>query len=84
MGNMTLTKYLQDTADETASNVTSLCPDHPDLHELGSIADLSSRFTSITAKKMMAGGGSITSIDTLIEVNNVFNRSSDTIDFGVI
>ena len=84
MGNMTLTKYHQDTADETASNVTSSCPDHPDLSELGSIADLSARFTSITAKKMMAGGGSITSIDTLIEVNNVFNRSSDTIDFGVI
>ena len=42
--------------------------DHPDLSELGSIADLSAKFTSLTAKKLMAGI-SIGSIDTLIEVN---------------
>ena len=57
--------------DESASSSSSP-PDHPDLSDLGSIADLSSRFTSLTARKMIAGGyeGSITSIDTLIEVNN--------------
>ena len=41
--------------------------EHPDLSELGSIADLSGKFTSLTAKKLMAGI-SIGSIDTLIEV----------------
>ena len=41
--------------------------DHPDLSDLGSIADLSAKFTSLTAKKLMAGI-SIGSIDTLIEV----------------
>ena len=44
-------------------------PDHPALSELGSIADLSSRFRSLTARKMLSGG-SVTSIDTLIEVNS--------------
>ena len=42
--------------------------EHPDLSELGSIADLSGKFTSLTAKKLMAGI-SIGSIDTLIEVS---------------
>ena len=73
-------------------------PDHPALSELGSIADLSSRFRSLTARKMITGG-SVTSIDTLIEVNNAAWRGSvrsvtsgetetgagrDTVDFGVI
>ena len=44
--------------------------DHPDLSDLGSIADLSAKFTSLTAKKLMAGI-SIGSIDTLIEVDLV-------------
>ena len=44
--------------------------DHPDLSELGSIADLSAKFTSLTAKKLMAGI-SIGSIDSLIEVNSL-------------
>ena len=46
--------------------------DHPDLSELGSIADLSAKFTSLTAKKLMAGI-SISSIDTLIEVNSLMD-----------
>ena len=46
--------------------------DHPDLSELGSIADLSAKFTSLTAKKLMAGI-SIGSIDTLIEVNSLMD-----------
>ena len=49
-----------------------LRPDHPDLSELGSIADLSAKFTSLTAKKLMAGI-SIGSIDTLIEVNSLMD-----------
>jgi len=73
--------------------------EHPDLSELGSIADLSGKFTSLTAKKLMAGI-SIGSIDTLIEVNDAannnsnkmynknrdgqFNESTETVDFGVI
>ena len=90
--------------------------DHPDLSDLGSIADLSAKFTSLTAKKLMAGI-SIGSIDTLIEValviktvifiifqvnaaannnnnkirsnhsvnrDNLFNESTETVDFGVI
>ena len=47
--------------------------DHPDLSDLGSIADLSAKFTSLTAKKLMAGI-SIGSIDTLIEVALVIKR----------
>ena len=70
-------------------------PDHPALSEMGSIADLSSRFRSLTARKLLTGG-SITSIDTLIEVNSAALRDSvmssagtnmgsgDTVDFGVI
>ena len=64
---------------------------------MGSIADLSSRFRSLTARKLLTGG-SVTSIDTLIEVNSaalrdsVMSRTSgetnmgsgDTVDFGVI
>ena len=70
-------------------------PDHPALSEMGSIADLSSRFRSLTARKLLTGG-SVTSIDTLIEVNSAALRDSvmssgetnmgsgDTVDFGVI
>ncbi len=43
-------------------------PDHPSLSDLGSIADLSAKFQSLTARKLMAGL-SISSIDTLLEVN---------------
>ena len=64
---------------------------------MGSIADLSSRFRSLTARKLLTGG-SVTSIDTLIEVNSAALRDSvmsgtsgetnmgsgDTVDFGVI
>ena len=64
-------------------------PDHPSLSDLGSIADLSARFQSLTARKLMAGL-SISSIDTLLEVNAAaekmekLDESTETIDFGVI
>ena len=61
-------------------------PDHPSLSDLGSIADLSSKFQSLTARKLMAGL-SISSIDTLLEVNAAVDKldeSTETIDFGVI
>jgi hypothetical protein len=66
-------------------------PDHPSLSDLGSIADLSANFKSLTARKLMAGL-SISSIDTLLEVNaaadngkmDKLNESTETIDFGVI
>ena len=66
-------------------------PDHPSLADMGSIADLSSKFQSLTARKLMAGL-SISSIDTLLEVNaahepnklSILNESTETIDFGVI
>ena len=67
-------------------------PDHPSLSDLGSIADLSAKFQSLTARKLMAGL-SISSIDTLLEVNaahdsnqklSILNESTETIDFGVI
>ena len=71
-------------------------PDHPSLSDLGSIADLSSKFQSLTARKLMAGL-SISSIDTLLEVNadaeeklgkgdklEKLDESTETIDFGVI
>ena len=67
-------------------------PDHPSLADLGSIADLSAKFQSLTARKLMAGL-SISSIDTLLEVNSdernngklsILNESTETIDFGVI
>ena len=66
--------------------------DHPSLADLGSIADLSAKFQSLTARKLMAGL-SISSIDTLLEVNSdernngklsILNESTETIDFGVI
>jgi hypothetical protein len=43
-------------------------PDHPSLSDLGSILDLSAKFQSLTARKLIAGL-SISSIDTLLEVN---------------
>ena len=65
-------------------------PDHPSLADMGSIADLSGKFQSLTARKLMAGL-SISSIDTLLEVNtahenklSILNESTETIDFGVI
>merc|ERR1712130_845227 len=66
-------------------------PDHPSLADMGSIADLSAKFQSLTARKLMAGL-SISSIDTLLEVNaandgnklSILNESTETIDFGVI
>jgi hypothetical protein len=82
-----------------SSSVSTLKPDwptdrldHPSLADLGSIADLSAKFQSLTAKKLMAGL-SISSIDTLLEVNSdernngklsILNESTETIDFGVI
>ena len=63
----------------------STIPDHPSLSDLGSIADLSSKFQSLTARKLMAGE-SLTSIDTLVEVNNAalnIHRRQST-DFGLI
>ena len=68
-----------------------LHPDHPSLADMGSIADLSGKFQSLTARKLMAGL-SISSIDTLLEVNaandgnklSILNESTETIDFGVI
>ena len=67
-----------------------LLPDHPSLADMGSIADLSGKFQSLTARKLMAGL-SISSIDTLLEVNtahenklSILNESTETIDFGVI
>ena len=67
-----------------------LLPDHPSLADMGSIADLSAKFQSLTARKLMAGL-SISSIDTLLEVNtahenklSILNESTETIDFGVI
>ena len=65
-------------------------PDHPSLSDLGSIADLSGKFQSLTARKLMAGL-SISSIDTLLEVNaaadsklDKLDESTETVDFGVI
>lgn len=79
-----------------SSSVSTLkpdyAPDHPSLSDLGSIADLSAKFQSLTARKLMAGL-SISSIDTLLEVNaahdsnpklSILNESTETIDFGVI
>jgi hypothetical protein len=77
----------------SASTLKPDCaPDHPSLSDLGSIADLSAKFQSLTARKLMAGL-SISSIDTLLEVNaahdsnpklSILNESTETIDFGVI
>lgn len=67
-------------------------PDHPTLSDLGSITDLSTKFQSLTARKMMAGL-STGSIDTLVEINaahekpeinDSHNDSTETIDFGII
>jgi len=84
-----------------SSSVSTLKPDmdyilgdHPSLSDLGSIADLSANFKSLTARKLMAGL-SISSIDTLLEVNaacaadnrkgtDKLDESTETIDFGVI
>ena len=47
-------------------------PDHPALSEMGSIADLSHRYRSLTARKLLSGtAGSVTSIDTLVEVRQL-------------
>ena len=76
----------------SASTLKPDAPDHPSLSDLGSIADLSANFKSLTARKLMAGL-SISSIDTLLEVNtahdnhhklSILNESTETIDFGVI
>merc|ERR1719509_121057 len=90
--------YEESTSDlSRSSSVSTLKPDwgtadHPSLADLGSIADLSSKFQSLTARKLMAGL-SISSIDTLLEVNSdernngklsILNESTETIDFGVI
>ena len=72
-------------------NYRDSLPDHPSLADMGSIADLSAKFQSLTARKLMAGL-SISSIDTLLEVNaahdphklSILNESTETIDFGVI
>ena len=67
------------------SNSVGTIPDHPSLSDLGSIADLSGKFQSLTARKLLAGE-SMTSIDTLVEVNNAaqnINRRQST-DFGLI
>ena len=55
----------QDSAPAPAPS-PSVPPDHPTLSELGSIADLSSRFRSLAARRLLAG--SLTSVDTLAEV----------------
>merc|ERR1719319_2242839 len=90
--------YEESTSDlSRSSSVSTLKPDWgtadpPSLADLGSIADLSSKFQSLTARKLMAGL-SISSIDTLLEVNSdernngklsILNESTETIDFGVI
>ena len=93
-----LTKHFQisqtgRTAASPSSSVSTLknsssvgtIPDHPSLSDLGSIADLSGKFQSLTARKLLAGE-SLTSIDTLVEVNNAaqnINRRQST-DFGLI
>jgi hypothetical protein len=80
-----------------SSSASTLKPDwggsdHPSLADLGSIADLSAKFQSLTARKLMAGL-SISSIDTLLEVNSterkngklsILNKSTEIIDIGVI
>jgi len=81
-----------------SSSVSTLkpdsAPDHPTLSDLGSITDLSTKFQSLTARKMMAGL-STGSIDTLVEINaahdkhkhpmiDSHNESTETIDFGII
>lgn len=76
-----------------SSSVSTLKPqDHPSLSDLGSITDLSTKFQSLTARKMMAGL-STGSIDTLVEINaahekheniDSHNESTETIDFGII
>ena len=39
---------------------------------MGSIADLSNRYRSLTARKLLSGtAGSVTSIDTLVEVRQL-------------
>ena len=55
-----------------SSSASTLRPDwegvhHPSLNDLGSFTDLSGKFRSLTARKMLAGLSS-GSIDTLIEV----------------
>ena len=56
------------TSLSSASTLKPDAPDHPSLSDLGSIADLSANFKSLTARKLMAGL-SISRIDTLLEVN---------------
>jgi hypothetical protein len=58
-----------------SSSSSTLKPDwegvhHPSLSDLGSFTDLSGKFRSLTARKLMAGLSS-GSIDTLIEVTSV-------------
>ena len=88
-----LTKHFQVSQTSPSSSVSTLrnsnsvgtIPDHPSLSDLGSIADLSGKFQSLTARKLLAGE-SLTSIDTLVEVNNAaqnINRRQST-DFGLI
>ena len=88
-----LTKHFQVSQTSPGSPVSTLknsnsvgtIPDHPSLSDLGSIADLSGKFQSLTARKLLAGE-SMTSIDTLVEVNNAaqnINRRQST-DFGLI
>jgi hypothetical protein len=52
-------------------------PDHPSLSDLGSILDLSAKFQSLTARKLIAGL-SISSIDTLLEVNTAAAADADS------
>ena len=85
---------LSDSLSRSSSQSTlkpDSAPDHPSLSDLGSIADLSGKFQSLTARKLMAGL-SISSIDTLLEVNaaaengkiDKLDESTETVDFGVI
>ena len=58
-----------------SSSSSTLRPDwegvyHPSLSDLGSFTDLSGKFRSLTARKLIAGLSS-GSIDTLIEVTRV-------------
>ena len=82
-----LTAVSPTSSASTLRNSSSVgtIPDHPSLSDLGSIADLSGKFQSLTARKLMAGE-SLTSIDTLVEVNNAalnIHRRQST-DFGLI
>ena len=101
-------KDIVDANDETAvnqdqlsnysssSSLSTVKPssigEHPSLSDLGSITDLSGKFQSLTARKMLAGL-STGSIDTLVEINAAHekhesvgshNESTETIDFGII